>query len=1354
MEAKIGSQLNSLQKFLSVAKEQDLAKVMEELTKVESQINSLKNQEETVSQFGYYKYQLAKIFIDSGKFSDQQFMYEEYLKLYFNDYQEYSEQISKQMAIQNQFKINDQLISLKKYLSIAKDEDQDKTNEKLSTIESLINSLQNKEETITQFGYYNYELAKICIDSGKLEHQKFKYEKYLQFYFEDYQNYSQTILNEITRQNKIKLEDLLNQKIDEIYKKNMKTYYLVLGNTGDGKSSFIKKVTGNQNVQTSNQKQSHTQECQIFYKDGKNYIDSPGINDTQRDRYDILLSIVKFLHQQKLNLNNLFILLIQKEELKSLTLLQEFSYTYFLYELFLDNIDYTQVKRLIQEYYDSHLLLNWSEVGLHSKQDDLSEKRVLIFQNKDRASNYFEYIYTYHIAVFTFFDKKRPQMHYFDDYQINILKQQIWSEKNQGQSFNTYNDYIKDQETHLLKKIEQIQKLEIYNKQIEENKQFQNILLIGKSQVGKSSLIEQLTELKGLRGSGEKSETQICNIYRVDYGNVVYRFIDTPGYEGTENNQCPYHNFKIIGDYLRRQDINEFKLLFMINKDLDNRDTIQKVLDEFFVFIEDIFNQDVSFVDTDQLECLFLGQQEADRNRNKIIFKDKILQIFRLQYGEVDSSQEQFECTVFNCNFFTRNGLYKIEKEQDLAQKKQLFEKINMINYISLEDKVVFQIKNSLRKSIISKSEGFMIEFNRLAELHLELSKFDQQINDIKQSKMKKYEIIRQLKKIQFYVIGNVYMQIIEKVKQSQYPNTIKNDALRHFLPIDYTSALFEITEEKPESMFVSRKQHYYSLLAHQLSRFIDINNEKHKKKLENLAELKVAQEICNHNIEHQKYIESSYERKAEENIEELYKLSNQLNAFKSYGIAIYKNVTYTSMMVQQLRKFSCLGINLCLDVFLIPLLFGYDITQQFKGILSSKLFQLNTTANILVANCLVLNDLPVIKQFKFSILEKISGYSSKKKFDLTIGQYLRKIINDLSPNQHLKYYESSQLLNQNFKFNKYAQLQESTGYEMFTKLEKDNFNLNEKILTNLYKPENNQNLKDLVSNHIVKNYILRDMEEEYKQISQSDGENYEYYLCRVIQLLENRKQQIEVFYNRSQKFVKLKSKYDTLISILKEKLEEEQISNYKKICKESIQLMKDKFKQIQNLNSEKKQQNEQKDKVQQRESETQIQNLNSEQKQINEKQDEIQLSECETYIWNYNSEQKQINEQQEEIQLSKCETQRWSYNSKLKQINEQQDEIQLSECETYIWNYNSEQKQINEQQEEIQLSGSETQIQNLNSEKKQQNEQQEKVQFSQSEEQILKNFKTKGYNIYEIQDCGKLLILKQQFYLQVQRLE
>ncbi|KAL4484777.1 hypothetical protein ABPG74_019954 [Tetrahymena malaccensis] len=953
-----------------------------------------------------------------------------------------------------------------------------------------------------------------------------------------------------------------NEQIDQIYQKKMKVYYQVLGDTGGGKSSFIKKVTGNQNVQTSNQRQSHTQECQIFDKDGKHYIDSPGINDTQRDRYDILLSIAKFLHQQNLKLDNLFILLIQKEDLRSFTILQEFSYTYFLHELFLDNIDYTQVKRLIQEYNDSKQLLNWSEVGLHSKQDDLSEKRVKIFQNKDKASNYFEYVCAYHIRVFTFFDKKKSQMQYFDEYQTSILKQQIWSDLNQGSSFNTYNDYIKDQETHLLIKIEQIQKQEIHNKLIEENKEFQNILLIGKSQVGKSSLIEQLTGQKGLRGSGERSETQICNIYRVDYGNVVYRFIDTPGYEGTENNQCPYHNFKIIGDYLRRQDINEFKLLFMINKDFDNRDTMSKVLKDFFIFIENIFDQDVSFIDSDYLEHLYQDNSEGERIRNEKMLQNKIFQIFRNDSGdEIDTSEEKFEHTVFNSNYMTRQGLYKIEEEQDKAQQKQLFEKINNIECVGLEDKVLFKIKKYLSQNIISQPEVFMAEFEKIAGLHLQLREYISNISEnrvrqntqinIQQLKKEKLEIVQQLKRSQFFVVGAVYSRISEGVQESQFSEKIKNDALRHFLPIQYTSALFEITEEKPESMLISRKQHYYSLLAHQLSKFININEEKYQIELEILAELKLAQEICNQNIEHQKYIENNYDKNSGENIQELQKLSQFFSDFQTSGITVYRNISLVSLVIKTLLPYS--KVNFILDAIMIPLLAGYDIYTYFKGYICSRQFVVNSVTNILSLGCLALFLIPgvgflagIASGFVLILGNSISSlmHTSSDTFDQTIGLNLPKIMQDIQPNQHLKYYEGSQLLEENFKITNYSQLKQKEAYNMFRELEKDNFESNKLVLTQLFQTQQNEDLKNLVTNYIVTNYILRNIQEISQYLQQNNEECNKFYLNRVIQQLTLDQQQVKTYYNKSKEINQIKNNYDKLIFLMKLKLEKEQAQN------------------------------------------------------------------------------------------------------------------------------------------------------------------------------------------------------------------
>ncbi|KAL4484775.1 hypothetical protein ABPG74_019952 [Tetrahymena malaccensis] len=968
-------------------------------------------------------------------------------------------------------------------------------------------------------------------------------------------------------------EKKYEEQLSALQKQSQQHHFLVLGDMGHGKSSFIKKMTQDPNIQTSDGKESHTLSCQMYKKEDKLYIDTPGINSNDQNRFQVLLEIVKFIKNQKLIINDLFILQIQNDKLKSLNQLRQFSYTYFLYELFGDQIEHQQVEQLNKEYFQSNYLLNWSEARLDDKDDNLQNKRKLIFDNKNKAANYFEYLYSYHIRILTFFDEtSEGHLEYFDENKTEFLKEQIWSNKNQEDIFEEYNDYIKDQEKHLLKKIEKIQKLEFQNKSLELKKDFQNILLIGKSQVGKSSLIEQLTNQKGLRGNEEQSTTQICITYRVDHGNTIYRFIDTPGYKGTENAQDDYDTFKIIADYLYRNQIKDFKLLFMINKSKEKRQFIFELLDQFFQFIADIFDQDVSFLDREYLNNLQSCKNES--RISKILLKDKILQIFRLdkKNNDHDYSDEFLQFTTFKSNYWTTDHrLIKVPQEQDKKQQEQLFENINKIDSITLDDKVTFKIKKSILENIISSTKAFSHQFNIIAEKYEKLSNINLKISEILNTKQntsnlnelnnKRKLIIQDLRSFQYNVLFSVYKNISDHVKNVQFSDQAKNNALKHFLPIQQNPILFEITDENSESTLISKKQHHYSNLAHQLSEFADLNNKEHQIKIENLAEINLSQDLCFQQIEQSRVIEHNYQKKPEENIQKIQQISTFINIINQKGIQSHKQYVYYSLAINSLQILPIITTFIYLELFLLPLRFGYDAYQLYNGFICRQQYYITTASNILGLSFLIFCSI-------FSGVGWIGGvaagivtlggylyssflYSSKQSFDSTIGMCFKQIMNETSPNQSLKYYEMAQLLNKKFNLTNYSQLKDNKiGYAMYRQLEIYNPEI-ESFLIQLFQARDTQNLKDVISKFIVENYILSQISQHFEFLQQNEEKNID-YLNRCIQELSKIEILIKSFYYQS---------------------------NYQKICEEPIKFMKDKLK---------KQRNESQDKVQFSESEKQ----------------------------------------------------------------------------------------------------------------------------------------------------------------------
>ncbi|KAL4510297.1 hypothetical protein ABPG72_008187 [Tetrahymena utriculariae] len=1025
----------------------------------------------------------------------------------------------------------------------------------LKKIEKKIKPLEEEETTLILFGYYKYVLAKICLESGKFPQKNKKYESHLRNYLNDYEEYSQSVLdcNKDLEEN----EEIIDPQ----------NYFLVLGETGVGKSSFIKNLTQSREIQVSGGMDSHTSECSIQ----KNYIDTPGINDTNMSIYETLLIIARFLHTKQIQISNIFIILIQNKQLNQNKILREFSFVYFLYELFGQNINAYEIKFLIKEYNESSYLLNWFEQGLFHKEDEFSQKRQLIFKNKDKAANYFELIMSYHIRVLTFFDKIEPEnLKTLKKNRIEKLREQIWSDKYQEDLFYAYKNHIKNQKASLLSKIKEIKKLEAFNRSFDEKQDFQYILLIGPSQVGKSAIIEQLTNQLYLRGSGEYSFTKICSIYRVDHDYITYKFIDTPGFSGNEDNQTTFHNFKIIADFVRRNQINEFKLLIMKDYEKQIRDTNKNILSEFFMFVTQVLDQDISFIDRQYLKLLLNGQDaqfELESFTNKSLFYDKVLQIFRSSQNRQDADRNEFlQYVFFKSNFIADDGqIVKVPQQEDKEQQNKLFKKINEIDQVSVETKVMLKIKQSLAQGIISTVKQFNENFNRTAEKYKNLNDSFTEIEKItangsasmnqdifQQFQSIKLNLIKELKTIQFSVLGVIYQEASVNIQNSKYSNQIINDTLKHFLPIQYTPLLFEITDSFPQSVLLSRKQHYYSLFAHQLSKFVDINNNEHVNKLEELAEIKLAQEICYHQNEHQKIIEQNYNNSAKENINKLDKLSKNINLLFGYGISSYKHMAYISIF---LKSFNLLPFSTSIiwaDLVLAPLRVGIDLYQNYKGYISKKQFALNSTINVssgsitlsmlffsassLAWVALASAGLLVLLGYGFSSIM----FTSKLTYDTTIGRALNHIMEDNHPNQQLRYYEIAKLFKK-LNLTNYSQVNQKEGYNMFRKLEINQFNSKKQflLLQQLFKPNQDQNLRDLITNYIVKNYICKQIVQE-EEFDQKRDEDNQIYLNRVLQQLQQNIKIIKTYYNKSSLIEKFIYHSEQIQKLIQEKLKQE----------------------------------------------------------------------------------------------------------------------------------------------------------------------------------------------------------------------
>ncbi|KAL4484769.1 hypothetical protein ABPG74_019946 [Tetrahymena malaccensis] len=1040
-------------------------------------------------------------------------------------------------------------------------------NNSLDLIEKQIEPLEDDETTLVLYGYYKYILAEICLKSGKFPKKNKKYEGHLEKYLKEYEEHIQNIKDSDDEDSYL-IDQNENQDILE-----PKKYFLVLGETGAGKSSFIKNITQIEEIQASDGKDSHTQECQIYQK----FIDTPGINATNMSEQEILLIIVKFLFEKEIKLSDIFIILIQSNKLQQNKIIREFSYVYFLYELFGKTISQYEIKFFIQEYHESSYMLNWFDLGLFNREDEFSQKRKVIFQNKDKAADYFEQLMSYYIRVLTFFDYTEVEnLKTFKRSNIEKLREQIWSNKYQEELLFAYKKHIKNQRKSLFSKIKKIIELEAYNQSFVENQDFQYVLLIGPSQVGKSSVIEQLTNQQYLRGSGESSCTKICTIYRVDHDSTTYKFIDTPGFLGSEDNQTVFHSFKIIGDFMRRKQITEFKLLMMKDYEKQIRDTTQSVLNEFFVFVTQVFDQDVSFIDRQYLKNLLQGQDalyEQEYMINKNFLQDKVLEIFRSSSNRQDVDRGQFlKYVFFKSNFITDSGqIVKVPQQEDRNQQDNLFLKLKDIDYVNVETKVMLKIKESQAQEIIYTFNEFRNKFQKVAQIYNDIDELEKTVGNgsfyIQQDLLEfnrglKLGKIKELKKCQYSVIGCIYKQVSEIIQTSNYSNEIVNDILKHFLPIQFTPTLFEITDSQPKSVLISRKQHYYSLFAHQLSKFIDLDkNIEHRNKLEKLAKIKLDQEICFHQTEHQKLIEQNHENSAKENVKKINNLSKTINKLFGFGISAYQHTTCISVFLKSFNLLPFFSTFNWADLVLVPLRIGIDLYQNYKGYISKKQFALNTSINVssstVAVSVLFISTsavawvaiasagLLVLLGYAFSNIM----FTSKQTYDQTIARALHYIMEDNHANQQLRYFEIAKLFKDKFNFTNYSQVNQKVGYEMFRKLEENRFDQQKQqlLLKQLFKPRQNQSLRDLIANYIVKNYILKQIFHQ-NEFDQKKDEDNEVYLNRIYKQIKENFKVIKTYYYKSSYIEQFKYDSDQFKKLIKEKLKNEEILTKTKV--------------------------------------------------------------------------------------------------------------------------------------------------------------------------------------------------------------
>ncbi|KAL4463167.1 hypothetical protein ABPG74_007168 [Tetrahymena malaccensis] len=981
------------------------------------------------------------------------------------------------------------------------------------------------------------------------------------------------MLDQNKREKSFILKEEINQKVktEGQDKKDNSDYfipkaYLIIGETGVGKSSFIQYLTNDSRAEIGHGQNSLTSECRVFFKNEMKFIDSPGINDTQFNRYQILLRIVTYLKNQDLQLEDLFFICISNRQIQNhLNYLQEFAYIFFLYELFGNSITYIDIENLVNEYFQSSGLLNWQQTGLHFLEDDLSMRRHQVFQNKDDALNKIQRIQNLHIVVKTCFDQKnRESLRVFDDYQTEFLRQQIWSNiREKHIEMEAYREYISNQEQHLFKKITKI--IDMWNEvQVwQRGDQIQNLVLIGESQIGKSSLIEQLKQISGIRGSGNQSYTSFCQIYLVEFNQVKYFFIDTPGFRGTEANQNPYHNLKITADFLRRNKITEFKILYMHHA-LEARNEMPQILKQLYNFIDQIFDQDSSLIDSECLNQMFPinnleHQNDMLQNHQLQLIQSKILTIERVEQttmnkGTIYKNRFGNNSVEFLSNHFTEQRiLIKVNRDEDLIQKRTLFEGVNQIQPFCVDEKILIKIKQMSQYQIINSLTEYSKTYNELKKLYQQYYKILVRMNQRQQNQQNNYHnnlkdeklrILTELQNRKIFVIGDFHnTQEMQDYIQREIPvqagnnnqqnpqnernRMIQNSLQKHFLKINFQPILFE-TNLNSKNIFLSRKQLYYSKYSHQLSPFFNKNEQKHRQILENLSVIKILQELatCFH-IQYKK-LELSYNQNPKDIIVWIEAFIQGINLTFGTGAHIYRSATYFSNIAEkalQVQKFSK-GFSvatLWVNCVLAALSIGLDAYTYSKGYVCGRQIIFNSTFNLISGVLSIITFSATGLGLVFGAgagLIAFIGYgisallfTSSETYDQTLGLILKRIMDDQLPNQNLQYFQKSQFLKE-LNINNYYELQSKKAYELYRNIDKENYQQNEQnqYLLRLMNSNYPQRLQDQISYYITKNLIsnLFLFETEYAQ-----NQNIKDYLENITKQINYNQKIIDTFYNR-----------------------------------------------------------------------------------------------------------------------------------------------------------------------------------------------------------------------------------------------
>lgn len=124
------------------------------------------------------------------------------------------------------------------------------------------------------------------------------------------------------------------------------------------------------------------------------------------------------------------------------------------------------------------------------------------------------------------------------------------------------------------------------------------ICFVGRSNVGKSSLINALANQKIAKTSNTPGRTQLANFY--DFG--TYRLVDLPGYGFAKVNKSKHHELsKIISEYIyvRKNLVSVFQIIdvsVITELDLQMSQLLSERFNNHFIVLNKIDKQNKSYV--------------------------------------------------------------------------------------------------------------------------------------------------------------------------------------------------------------------------------------------------------------------------------------------------------------------------------------------------------------------------------------------------------------------------------------------------------------------------------------------------------------------------------------------------------------------------------------------------------------------------------------------------------------------------------------------------------------------------------------------------------------------------------------